>query len=199
MECNNREKYMVPLKPFQCSVDSLWCFIINLYPLPISVKMMDVDGLPNIYMYVLTLFFSSKLAGKARTLRGVRISSRGSSIGSNTLGSAPIDSQSMGEETPSQMVEEVLATPTKKSDLQSKVKDFNILSHVGKLCKEFKSTLKTRYYKEMVEEEAKFTNMMDARDKKYKALLNECMAKGISIEFQTKGLDDEAFSSDDDE
>ncbi|PPR92873.1 hypothetical protein GOBAR_AA27807 [Gossypium barbadense] len=39
-----------------------------------------------------------------------------------------------------------------KFDLQGKVEDSNILSHVGKLRKEFKSTLKTRYYKEMVQE-----------------------------------------------
>ncbi|PPD82875.1 hypothetical protein GOBAR_DD20183 [Gossypium barbadense] len=47
--------------------------------------------------------------------------------------------------------------------------------------------------------EAKFMDMMDAHEKKYKALFNECMKKGKSIEFQTRGLDDEAFSSDDDE
>ncbi|MBA0874196.1 hypothetical protein Goshw_013301 [Gossypium schwendimanii] len=40
--------------------------------------------------------------------------------------------------------------------------------------------------------EAKFMDMMDAREKKYKALLNK-------FEFHTRGLDDEAFSSDDDE
>ncbi|XP_040970096.1 uncharacterized protein [Gossypium hirsutum] len=37
-------------------------------------------------------------------------------------------------------------------DLQGKVEDSDILSHVGKLQKEFKLTLKTRYYKEMVQE-----------------------------------------------
>ncbi|KAK8348982.1 hypothetical protein V6Z12_A06G114800 [Gossypium hirsutum] len=37
-------------------------------------------------------------------------------------------------------------------DLQGKVEDSDILSHVGKLRKEFKSTLKTRYYKEIVQE-----------------------------------------------
>ncbi|MBA0789419.1 hypothetical protein Gotri_026365 [Gossypium trilobum] len=49
-------------------------------------------------------------------------------------------------------------------------------------------------------------DMMDAREKKYRALLNKCMAKGMSskyrafhIEFQSSGLDDKAFSSDDDE
>ncbi|PPR98367.1 hypothetical protein GOBAR_AA22302 [Gossypium barbadense] len=39
-----------------------------------------------------------------------------------------------------------------KFDLQGKVEDFDILSYVGKLQKEFKSTLKTRYYREMVQE-----------------------------------------------
>ncbi|TYH06000.1 hypothetical protein ES288_A08G123300v1 [Gossypium darwinii] len=169
-----------------------------------------------------------------RTLKGVRFSSRGSSTGSNTLGSAATDSQSIGDETPTQSTEEVLATPAEatkgtkrkrgptnmkdiwnlqpetrivvdanqygqpigkeasklaeflgtiartgsicplntkhwkhlskyvlenilrivheKFDLQGKVEDSDILSHVGNLRKEFKSTLKTRYYKEMVQE-----------------------------------------------
>ncbi|MBA0832527.1 hypothetical protein Goarm_016915 [Gossypium armourianum] len=39
-----------------------------------------------------------------------------------------------------------------KLDLKGKVDNVDILSHVGKLCKEFKSTLKTRYYKEMFQE-----------------------------------------------
>ncbi|TYG99385.1 hypothetical protein ES288_A10G191400v1 [Gossypium darwinii] len=59
--------------------------------------------------------------------------------------------------------------------------------------------------------EAKFMEMLDAHDKKYKALIDECMAKGMSskykkmyiaifsIEFQSSGVDDKAFSSDDDE
>ncbi|KAH1030772.1 hypothetical protein J1N35_042946 [Gossypium stocksii] len=46
--------------------------------------------------------------------------------------------------------------------------------------------------------EAKFLEMLNARDKKYKALIDECMAKGMSIEFQSSGLDDKALSSDDD-
>ncbi|KAH1129882.1 hypothetical protein J1N35_001260 [Gossypium stocksii] len=58
--------------------------------------------------------------------------------------------------------------------------------------------------------------MMDAREKNYSALLNQCMEKGMSskykafhskkmyivifaIEYQSKGLDDKAFSSDDEE
>ncbi|PPS02295.1 hypothetical protein GOBAR_AA18364 [Gossypium barbadense] len=48
-------------------------------------------------------------------------------------------------------------------------------------------------------QEVKFMEMLDARDKNYKALIDECMAKGMSIEFQSSGLDDKAFSSDDDE
>ncbi|KAG8479239.1 hypothetical protein CXB51_029833 [Gossypium anomalum] len=174
------------------------------------------------------------MIGKRRPLKGVRFSSRGSSTGSNTLGSAATDSQSTGDETLTQSVEEVPASPTEatkgtkrkrgptnmkdiwnlqpgtrivveanqygqpigkeasklaeflgtiartgsicplntkhwkhlskyvlenilrivheKFDLQGKVKDSDILSHVGKLRKEFKSTLKTRYYKEMVQE-----------------------------------------------
>ncbi|MBA0568283.1 hypothetical protein Golob_005787 [Gossypium lobatum] len=57
--------------------------------------------------------------------------------------------------------------------------------------------------------EAKFMDMMDAREKKHRALFNECMAKGMSnkykafhskhIEFQSSGFDDKAFSSDDEE
>ncbi|KAG8503259.1 hypothetical protein CXB51_001216 [Gossypium anomalum] len=163
------------------------------------------------------------MIGKRRPLKG-----------SNTLGSAATDSQSTGDETPTQSVEEVPASPTEatkgtkrkrgptnmkdiwnlqpgtriaveanqygkpigkeasklaeflgtiartgsicplntkhwkhlskyvlenilrivheKFDLQGKVKDSDILSQVGKLRKEFKSTLKTRYYKEMVQE-----------------------------------------------
>ncbi|XP_052882224.1 uncharacterized protein LOC128290561 [Gossypium arboreum] len=174
------------------------------------------------------------MIGRTRTLKGVRFSSRGSSTGSNTLGSAATDSQSTGDETPTQSAEEVPATPAEvtkgtkrkrgptnmkdiwnlqpririvvdanqygqpigkeasklaeflgtiartgsicplntkhwkhlskyvlenilrivheKFDLQGKVEDSDILSHVGKLWKEFKSTLKTRYYKEMVQE-----------------------------------------------
>ncbi|MBA0550768.1 hypothetical protein Golob_021688 [Gossypium lobatum] len=52
-------------------------------------------------------------------------------------------------------------------------------------------------------------DMMDTREKKYRAHLNKCMAKGMSskykachskhIEFQSSRLDDKAFSSDDDE
>ncbi|MBA0561078.1 hypothetical protein Golob_017932, partial [Gossypium lobatum] len=47
---------------------------------------------------------------KARTLKGVRCSLRGSSAVSNTLGSATTDSQSTREEAPSQTAEEVHAT-----------------------------------------------------------------------------------------
>ncbi|KAG8478374.1 hypothetical protein CXB51_028133 [Gossypium anomalum] len=39
-----------------------------------------------------------------------------------------------------------------KFNLQGKVDNVDILSHVGKLRKKFKSTLKTRYYKEMIQE-----------------------------------------------
>ncbi|KAK5825083.1 hypothetical protein PVK06_019885 [Gossypium arboreum] len=48
----------------------------------------------------------------------------------------------------------ILASQAKqeKFDLQGKVEDSDILSYVGKLQKEFKSTLKTRYYREMVQE-----------------------------------------------
>ncbi|KAH1098195.1 hypothetical protein J1N35_015116 [Gossypium stocksii] len=46
---------------------------------------------------------------------------------------------------------------------------------------------------------AKFMDMLDAREEKYEALINDCMAKGMSIEFQSSRLDDKAFSSDDDE
>ncbi|MBA0742037.1 hypothetical protein Gogos_015142 [Gossypium gossypioides] len=48
-------------------------------------------------------------------------------------------------------------------------------------------------------EQAKFMDMMDACEKKYKALLNKCMKKGISIEFHTRRPDDEVFSLDDNE
>ncbi|MFQ6657769.1 hypothetical protein Gotur_027310, partial [Gossypium turneri] len=51
-----------------------------------------------------------KMIDKARTLKGVRFSLRGSSAVSNTLGSAATDSQSTREETPSQTAEEVPAT-----------------------------------------------------------------------------------------
>ncbi|KAK5812174.1 hypothetical protein PVK06_027589 [Gossypium arboreum] len=51
------------------------------------------------------------MIGRTRTLKGVRFSSRGSSTGSNTLGGAATDSQSTGDETPTQSVEEVPATP----------------------------------------------------------------------------------------
>ncbi|TYH95692.1 hypothetical protein ES332_A12G124000v1 [Gossypium tomentosum] len=51
------------------------------------------------------------MIGRTRTLKGVRFSSRGSSTGSNTLGSAATDSQSTGDETPTQSAEEVPATP----------------------------------------------------------------------------------------
>ncbi|TYJ48650.1 hypothetical protein E1A91_A01G077900v1 [Gossypium mustelinum] len=36
--------------------------------------------------------------------------------------------------------------------------------------------------------EAKFMDMLDAREKKYEALINECMAKGMSIEFKVADL-----------
>ncbi|KAB2097959.1 hypothetical protein ES319_A01G205900v1 [Gossypium barbadense] len=88
---------------------------------------------------------------RKRTLKGVRFSTRGSSTGSNTLGSTATDSQSTGDETLTQSAEEVPTTP-EKFDLQGKMEDSDILSHVGKLRNEFKSTLKTRYYKEMVQE-----------------------------------------------
>ncbi|KAK5776404.1 hypothetical protein PVK06_044363 [Gossypium arboreum] len=201
------------------------------------------------------------MIGKRRPLKGVRFSSRGSSTGSNTLGSAATDSQSTGDETPTQSVEEVPASPTEatkgtkrkqgptnmkdiwnlqpetrivveanqygqpigkeasklaeflgtiartgsicplntkqlkhlskyvlenilrivheKFDLQGKVKDFDILSHVGKLQKEFKSTLKTRYYKEMVQEgrsieEIYENNPSSAHDDRWKWLVERC-------------------------
>ncbi|MBA0661981.1 hypothetical protein Goklo_006191, partial [Gossypium klotzschianum] len=60
--------------------------------------------------HLLPLNFSRKIIDKARTLKGVRFSSRGSSTGSNTLGSAATDSQSTREETPTQTAEEVPAT-----------------------------------------------------------------------------------------
>ncbi|KAH1098196.1 hypothetical protein J1N35_015117 [Gossypium stocksii] len=50
------------------------------------------------------------------------------------------------------VLENILRIVHEKFDLQGKVEDSDILSHVGKLRKEFKSTLKTRYYKEMVQE-----------------------------------------------
>ncbi|TYI06888.1 hypothetical protein ES332_A10G190200v1 [Gossypium tomentosum] len=50
------------------------------------------------------------MIGKRRTLKGVRFSSRGSSTGSNALGSVATDSQSTGDETPTQSVEGVPAT-----------------------------------------------------------------------------------------
>ncbi|KAK5772126.1 hypothetical protein PVK06_048397 [Gossypium arboreum] len=50
------------------------------------------------------------------------------------------------------MLENILRIFHEKFDLQGKVEDSDILSHVGKLQKEFKSTLKTRYYEEMVQE-----------------------------------------------
>ncbi|KAK8371272.1 hypothetical protein V6Z12_A01G235000 [Gossypium hirsutum] len=50
------------------------------------------------------------------------------------------------------VLENILRIVHEKFDLQGKVKDSDILSHVRKLRKEFKSTLKTRYYKEMVQE-----------------------------------------------
>ncbi|TYI06275.1 hypothetical protein ES332_A10G147200v1 [Gossypium tomentosum] len=50
------------------------------------------------------------------------------------------------------VLENILRIVHEKFDLQGKVKDSDILSHVGKLRKEFKSTSKTRYYKEMVQE-----------------------------------------------
>ncbi|MBA0819516.1 hypothetical protein Gohar_021370, partial [Gossypium harknessii] len=49
------------------------------------------------------------MISKARTLKGVRFSSRGSSMGSNTLGSAATDSQSMGDETLTQIAKELPA------------------------------------------------------------------------------------------
>ncbi|PPR85334.1 hypothetical protein GOBAR_AA35360 [Gossypium barbadense] len=51
------------------------------------------------------------------------------------------------------VLENILRIVHEKFDLQGKVKDFDILSHVGKLRKEFKSTLKSRYYKEMAQSE----------------------------------------------
>ncbi|MBA0794275.1 hypothetical protein Gohar_018625, partial [Gossypium harknessii] len=33
-------------------------------------------------------------------------------------------------------------------------------------------------------EKAKFMDMIDAREKKYRALLNECMAKGMSSKYK---------------
>ncbi|KAK5841636.1 hypothetical protein PVK06_003957 [Gossypium arboreum] len=64
-----------------------------------------------------------------------------------------------------------------------------------------------RFMKLIEIREAKFIKMMDAREKKYKALIDECMAKGMSSKSKTfhnkhsksSGLDDKAFSSNDDE
>ncbi|KAG8496469.1 hypothetical protein CXB51_007551 [Gossypium anomalum] len=151
------------------------------------------------------------MIGKRRTLKGVRFSSRGSSTGSNALGSAATDSQSTGDETPTQSVEGVPATlaeatkgtkrkrgPTNMKDIwnlqpgtrivvdanqygqpigkkASKLAEFLVtIARTGSICPlntkhwkhlpkyvlenilaivhEFKSTLKTRYYKEMVQE-----------------------------------------------
>ncbi|KAG8496499.1 hypothetical protein CXB51_008990 [Gossypium anomalum] len=87
----------------------------------------------------------------------------GALLGLDTLGSADTDSQSTGDETPTQSKEEVPTTlagtsiafsliiSLEKFDLEGKVEDSGILSHVGKLQKEFKSTLKTRYYNKMVQ------------------------------------------------
>ncbi|TYH66348.1 hypothetical protein ES332_D06G116700v1 [Gossypium tomentosum] len=47
------------------------------------------------------------------------------------------------------VLENILKIVHEKFDLQGKV-DSDIFSHVAKLRKEFKSTLKTRYYKGMV-------------------------------------------------
>ncbi|PPD73783.1 hypothetical protein GOBAR_DD29290 [Gossypium barbadense] len=49
------------------------------------------------------------------------------------------------------VLENILRIVHEKFDLKGKV-DVDILSHVGKLCKGFKSTLKTKYYKEMFQE-----------------------------------------------
>ncbi|TYH19901.1 hypothetical protein ES288_A05G388800v1 [Gossypium darwinii] len=48
---------------------------------------------------------------RKRTLKGVRFSTRGSSTGSNTLGSATTDSQSAGDGTLTQSAKQVPATP----------------------------------------------------------------------------------------
>ncbi|KAG4189899.1 hypothetical protein ERO13_A08G252566v2 [Gossypium hirsutum] len=48
---------------------------------------------------------------RKQILKGVRFSTRGSSAGSSTLGSAATDSQSTGDGTPTQSAEEVPATP----------------------------------------------------------------------------------------
>ncbi|MBA0820339.1 hypothetical protein Gohar_021790 [Gossypium harknessii] len=50
------------------------------------------------------------------------------------------------------VLENILKIVPEKFDLQDKVEDSDIFSHVAKLRKEFKSTSKTRYYKEMVQE-----------------------------------------------
>ncbi|XP_017620528.1 uncharacterized protein LOC108464763 [Gossypium arboreum] len=50
------------------------------------------------------------------------------------------------------VLENILRIVHENFNLQGKVEDSDILSHVGKLRKEFKSTLKARYYKEMVQE-----------------------------------------------
>ncbi|XP_016733527.1 ATP-dependent RNA helicase-like protein DB10 [Gossypium hirsutum] len=65
-----------------------------------------------------------------------------------------------------------------KFDLQGKVEDSDILSHVGKLRKEFKSTLKTRYYKEMVQggrsiEEIYENNPHGVHDDQWKWLVDD--------------------------
>ncbi|KAK5835513.1 hypothetical protein PVK06_011204 [Gossypium arboreum] len=48
---------------------------------------------------------------RKRTLKGVRFSTRGSSTGSNTLGSATTDSQSTRDGTLTQSAKQVPATP----------------------------------------------------------------------------------------
>ncbi|PPR93560.1 hypothetical protein GOBAR_AA27117 [Gossypium barbadense] len=92
------------------------------------------------------------MAGKAQTLKGIRLSSRGSSMGSNILGSALTIAKVREKKLLVKRRKKYLQLRLEKFDLQGKVQDSNILSHVGKLHKEFKSTLKTRYYKEIVHE-----------------------------------------------
>ncbi|MBA0618272.1 hypothetical protein Godav_027644 [Gossypium davidsonii] len=50
------------------------------------------------------------------------------------------------------VLENILRIVHEKFNLKGKVDNVDILSHVGKLCKGFKSTLKARYYKEMFQE-----------------------------------------------
>ncbi|PPS11096.1 hypothetical protein GOBAR_AA09545 [Gossypium barbadense] len=96
-------------------------------------------------------------------------------------------------------------TPQNNTELENKVytqvfgpeKDGKMLAYGHGMTKS--RLFGYRFMKLTEIQEVKFMEMLDARDKKYKVLIDECMAKGMSIEFQSSGLDDKAFSSDDDE